>query len=164
MKPGQFEVVGGIGPLAHVGIAVPDMDRAKALFTGFFGCRWALMGNGAIPMRIDGRQVSVPLQAYWTVAGPPDLELICAPKGTLWYTQDRIALHHMAYWVDDFEATSARLSAAGFPLELTYDEIEDRVSRFAYHRVPDGPRIELIDARRRAALEERVRANAENRS
>ena len=161
MKPGQLEIVGGIGPLAHVGIVVPDMAQAKALFTGFFGCRWAPMGNGEMPMRIDGRQVSVPLQACWTVEGPPDLELICAPEGTLWHTPDRIVLHHMAYWADDFEATSARLSTAGFPLELTYDEIEGQVSRFVYHKVPGGPRIELIDARRRAALEERVQANAE---
>ena len=164
MIPDPLNVNAGrsIGPLAHIGIAVPDMERAKSLFTSFFGCRWAPMGNGAMPLRIDGRQVSVPLQACWTVEGPPDLELICAPEGTLWYTPDRIVLHHMAYWADDFEATSARLSAAGFPLELTYDEIEDRISRFAYHKVPGGPRIELIDARRRAALEERVQANAEN--
>ena len=148
-----------IGPLAHIGIAVPDIAHARALFTGFFGCRWASMGNGELPLRIDGRRVSVPLQACWTVEGPPDLELICAPKGTLWYTAGDIILHHMAYWADDFEATSARLSAAGFPLELTYDEIEGQVSRFAYHRVPGGPRIELIDARRRAALKERARAN-----
>ena len=62
-------------------------------------------------------------------------------------------MHHLGVWADDFADTSDRLVAEGFPRVLTYDRRDGRAAGFAYHRLPSGALVELVDASLRAGLE-----------
>jgi catechol 2,3-dioxygenase-like lactoylglutathione lyase family enzyme len=157
--------------IAHVCIAVPDLEGAMEEHSRAFGVEWgsiAAFSSEAItvvsPLLGDGASVDG-LRAVWThngsklvSEGPPyaPLELMQAdrfsPAFTIWGCPDgRQHIHHICYWVDDLEAESAHLVENGFGVELTL-EGGDPSRGFAYHRSATGMRIELMRTADKAAM------------
>jgi hypothetical protein len=48
----------------------------------------------------------------------PRLELVEQVAGSIWTASNRSNLHHIGFWTIDLAGDSARLAAAGWPLEL----------------------------------------------
>lgn len=126
--------------LHHIGIVVPDLEAAMAEMTKFLGLQWT-----APQERPDGhRRLRV---AFSTTT--PRIELIQGNPGTsTWSTDGGPRIDHMAFWIEDFEATSA----AADQLDL-FREAGGTASwggRWAYVRTRDtGARVEMCDERGR---------------
>ena len=82
----------------------------------------------------------------YSLEGPPHLELVEGPEGSIWEAPDGGYQHHVGYWTDDMRGDRARLAAAG--LEVTLE-----IPGATYHSSASGLRIELVDERARPALE-----------
>ena len=105
------DLISTLGPLRlhHVGIVVQDAEAAAANYEalGF----------------TDGERFDVPAQGILAIvyrAGPGYMELIqpTDPEGAIgrYMAKRGEGTHHVAYAVDDIEATLARLKAAGVRL------------------------------------------------
>lgn len=125
--------------LHHIGIIVPDLEAAMAEMTRFLGLRWT-----APQERPDGdRKLRV---VFSTTA--PRIELIQGNHGGTWSVNEGPKLDHLAFWISDFEATSA----AADEMEMTREAggTASWGGRWAYVRTNDtGARVELCDERGR---------------
>lgn len=107
--------------VSHVGIAVPDVNAASAL--------WGRMLGSTETHRVDARSQGV-IAAFLPV-GNTEIELIqptTTESGVGRFVArqgGRQAIHHVCFQVDDTEAEVARLAAAGARL-LTPTALPDR--------------------------------------
>ena len=127
----------------HVGLAVPDLDEAKAFYESVFGIvsvheetnveqgvREAMLAVGDGTTRI---QLLAPLNADSTIAK--------------FIGRSGPGMQQLAYTVDDIEATSADLRARG--LRLLYDEprrgTSDSRVNFIHPKDAGGVLVELVE-------------------
>lgn len=140
--------------MVHLAIAVDDMDAAMEAYTRGFGVEWGpvddvvLEGIDSDPpgFRTDGLKATV--QRAGTVGAAP-LELVYAAPGSpafeLYGCPDRQHyLHHIAYWVDNFEQESNHLIEQGIDREVVCSK--NGAFLFAYHKSKSSIRIELYPA------------------
>jgi methylmalonyl-CoA/ethylmalonyl-CoA epimerase len=114
------------GLIDHVGIAVSDLDRAIALYEGTFGMplvhRETVQEQGVEAVLLD--------------VGDGHVELLSplGPETVVGKFVERRGegLHHVAYRVDDIDATLARLKEAGVELIDSEARIGIRGSRVAF--------------------------------
>jgi catechol 2,3-dioxygenase-like lactoylglutathione lyase family enzyme len=123
--------------LHHIGIVVPDLERAMAEMTRLFGLRWTE------PQERPDRDRTLRVAFSTTM---PRIELIQGNEGGMWSTIEGPRLDHIAFWIDDFEETSARAEELGLKTEAS--GTASWGGRWAYVRSrATGSRIELCDAR-----------------
>jgi catechol 2,3-dioxygenase-like lactoylglutathione lyase family enzyme len=159
--------------IAHICIAVPDMEQAMKHYEAAFGIEaWGPLLDYTEGVEIDvaspmlGGEVSMRgLGEIWSLSGseivsgsPPfaPFELASAapfsPSSTIWGCPDgREYVHHICYWVDDLVAEADHLIENGFSLELTIAP-GDRAKGFAYLVSPAGMRVELMQQSDKAAF------------
>ncbi|MBB2747121.1 UNVERIFIED_ORG: catechol 2,3-dioxygenase-like lactoylglutathione lyase family enzyme [Microbispora rosea subsp. rosea] len=142
----------------HTGFVVPSIEEAMKEFTAVFGVSWTGIEEREMPVLTPGGPVRAKMRFVYSQGGSPRLELLEPVPGTIWEQPVQpeggpSSAHHIGVWADDFQKTSAELEAAGCPRMLTYDDGSGKAVRFAYHRLPNGAIVELIDATRRAELE-----------
>jgi methylmalonyl-CoA/ethylmalonyl-CoA epimerase len=127
----------------HIGVAVEDLDAAKELYRRTFGmtCVHEETNEGqgvheammAVGDSGSSVQLLVPLSADSTVAK--------------FLERNGPGIHHVAYRVDDLDAESARLRAAGD--RLLYDEPRRGTSgsriNFVHPRDAGGVLVELVE-------------------
>jgi catechol 2,3-dioxygenase-like lactoylglutathione lyase family enzyme len=139
---------------AHLGLQVENLDRAFTLLTELFGLTFAEPITGwPISVEVDdGIEES---EGRFTVSrqGPPYLEVTENVAGSEVWRSDGgpLAFHHLGFWVDDVEAESARLTAAGYPAQARGLDEQGRY-RYTYHEV-EGMRVEMAGASARPAFE-----------
>ncbi|EHK82471.1 hypothetical protein SZMC14600_20344 [Saccharomonospora azurea SZMC 14600] len=143
--------------LYHTGFVVPDIDAARAELTAVFGVTWTAVEQRVMPVLTPDGPRSVELRFAYSQGGSPRLELLEPVPGTIWETPSSTfgpgGAHHVGVWAEDFAETSDKLVAGGFPRVLTFDDGSGRAVRFAYHRLPSGALVEIVDATRRVELE-----------
>lgn len=138
----------------HSGFVVSDIASAMAELTTTLGYDWLDVVTRRLRFRGPEAEQSVELTFTYTRRGPHRLELLQEVPGTIWETRDGLATpHHVGMWVEDVAAESARLAADGSPLLWTYAGDPDRAVGFAYHRLPCGLMVELVDTSRREAFD-----------
>jgi catechol 2,3-dioxygenase-like lactoylglutathione lyase family enzyme len=167
--------------VAHVCMAVDDLDAAMARYTAAFGIEWGpvlvFSGEGLVlsaSRTIEMRVVAPPygdgvsMQGLREVCsinggttGPEGLPFTAlelahaedsSPAYTIWgCPAGREYVHHIAYWVDSVEDESRHLLEQGFELEFTTYP-GDVARGFGYLRSPGGLRIELSDRATKAAV------------
>ncbi|MBU6533266.1 VOC family protein [Streptomyces sp. A108] len=82
----------------------------------------------------------------FTRGGPPYVELVQGPPGSPWDSSLGARCHHLGYWTEDVDRSSARLSGAGFEQEFSACPLG---RPYAYHKVPSlGVDVELMDISR----------------
>jgi catechol 2,3-dioxygenase-like lactoylglutathione lyase family enzyme len=145
--------------ISHICIAVDDLDTAMTAYSRAFGMEWATVmdftGTGFVGasdvheggVSHEGLRAVLSRNGGPVTAGVPfaSLELAEAAPGSpafsMWGCADgRHYVHHMAYWVDDFDAESQHLADSGFVREMHID-LGDGI-QVAYHG-RRGFRIEL---------------------
>ena len=129
------------GLIDHVGVAVSDLDRAIALYEGTFG------------MRLVHRETveEQGVEAVLLDVGDGHVELLSplGPETVVGRFVERRGegLHHVAYRVDDIDATLAELKEAGVALIDSEARIGIRGSRvaFVHPKSTGGVLTELVE-------------------
>lgn len=138
-----MDVASGIDALAidHVGVAVPDLDAAVALYTGILGGRLVHRETNA------GQQVEEAMIAFGDGA---QVQLIAptSPDSTIATFLDRNGpgLQQLAFRVPDVVAAARSISDAG--LRLLYDEPRRGTAgssvNFVHPKDAGGVLVELV--------------------
>jgi catechol 2,3-dioxygenase-like lactoylglutathione lyase family enzyme len=143
----------GLGPVSHIGIAVPDLAAACADLTAALGVSWAPVAEQPVSARSADEELHVLVSVTWSREGPPYLELLHAADGTPWASGGVRRLHHVGYWVDDVPTAATRLADTGLVSEIAGVDPEGMSPfDFAYY-LQDGLRLEILDRRRERLLE-----------
>ena len=129
--------------LFHTGIVVEDLDAAKEELGERLGMSWNEGGAEVVLIGEEGMTRSPSAYAI-SVEGPHHIELCQAVAGTVWSGTAPGQAHHIGYWVDDVEAASAQLTAAGAPLAAGVSVSEDAPPMCAYHRSASGLLVEVV--------------------
>ncbi len=132
--------------LSYVGMRVTDLERSLALYSGFFGLREIQRGDNAAV----GGGTYVLLQ---DVLSGQRLELNWCPPSSPHATPYAVGegLDHVAFRVDDVDATVRALAATGLDVAAIDPNLsepqKDRTApgwfKVAYVKDPDGNWIEL---------------------
>ena len=129
------------GRIDHIGVAVEDIDAAIELYEGSF------------EMELAHRETveSQGVEAVLLDVGDGHVELL-APLGPdtpvgKYMAKNGAGLHHVAYAVDDIDATLERLSAAGLRLIDSEPRVGIRDSRvaFLHPRSTGGVLTEIVE-------------------
>jgi len=133
--------------LDHVGIVVPDLDAAMEALTNNLGISWRGVHTPTLHVRTGHRGVHEIHHRIAISDQRPYLELIQAVPDSPWaLSEDRMLLHHMAYFVDDLGLDSAAI-AGPCPVEIEgVGEAGDIPRTFTYQDL-DGLRVELLERR-----------------
>ena len=114
------------GRIDHIGVAVEDIDAAIELYEGSF------------EMKLAHRETveSQGVEAVLLDVGDAHVELL-APLGPetpvgKYMAKNGAGLHHVAYAVDDIDATLEKLAAAGLQLIDSKPRVGIRDSRVAF--------------------------------
>lgn len=129
------------GRIDHIGVAVEDIDAAIAFYEGSF------------EMELAHRETveSQGVEAVLLDVGDGHVELL-APLGTdtpvgKYMAKNGPGLHHVAYAVDDIDATLEKLAAAGLQLIDSQARVGIRASRvaFLHPRSTGGVLTEIVE-------------------
>lgn len=129
------------GRIDHIGVAVEDIDAALALYQDSF------------EMELAHRETveSQGVEAVLLDVGEGHVELL-APLGPetpvgKYMAKNGAGLHHVAYAVDDIDATLERLAAAGLQLIDSEPRVGIRDSRvaFLHPRSTGGVLTEIVE-------------------
>ena len=126
----------------HVGIVVDDFEGTQEALSALFGYEWCGEIGGPVPVLLPTGRVTLDMGLSYSKTSPR-LELVRTIPGSLWVPAAGSGIHHLGYWSDDLTADGAELSRRGFAAEATGLR-PDGEPLWAYHRHPDGPRIELV--------------------
>lgn len=139
----------------HTGFVVPDVESAMAELDATFDLTWAPVTRITMALRGPDGPFEAAMTFTYSVE-EPHLELLAAVEGTPWNQGQAPApvglqaAHHVGVWSDDVAGDSEALIAAGAPRLVTYDHKGDGALGFAYHRLPSGLLVELVDRARTA--------------
>jgi methylmalonyl-CoA/ethylmalonyl-CoA epimerase len=129
------------GRIDHIGVAVEDIDAAIELYEGSF------------EMKLAHRETveSQGVEAVLLDVGDGHVELL-APLGPdtpvgKYLAKNGAGLHHVAYAVDDIDATLEKLAAAGLQLIDSEARVGIRDSRvaFLHPRSTGGVLTEIVE-------------------
>jgi hypothetical protein len=142
----------------HTGFVVDALEPAMEELTRLFGVGWTEIEEWEPRVRTPEGSMDVRLRFVYTRGVAPHLELLEPVPGTVWERPAGPgpgpgAIHHVGVWADDLAATSDRMVEDGFPRVLTFETRSGRAAGFAYHRLPSGALVELVDAASRRGLE-----------
>lgn len=129
------------GRIDHIGVAVEDIDAAIELYEGSFEMKLAHRET------VDSQGV----EAVLLDVGEGHVELL-APLGPetpvgKYMAKNGAGLHHVAYAVDDIDATLEKLAAAGLQLIDSKPRVGIRDSRvaFLHPRSTGGVLTEIVE-------------------
>jgi methylmalonyl-CoA/ethylmalonyl-CoA epimerase len=129
------------GRIDHVGVAVEDIDAALELYEGTF----------AMPLAHRETVEEQGVEAVLLDVGDGHVELLrpLGPETAVGKFLERKGpgLHHVAYAVDDIDATLERLAAAGLELIDSEPRVGIRGSRvaFLHPRSTGGVLTEIVE-------------------
>ncbi|HEY8339518.1 MAG TPA: VOC family protein [Egibacteraceae bacterium] len=147
------------GNVFHTGYVVDDIEAAMAELGDALSLRWARLQQREMRLRTPEGPLTVELRYTYSAGDrPPHVELLERVPGTLWERSTGPGqLHHLGLWSEDLAEESAALARRGAPLQVTFDDPDGGVHGFAYHRMPSGALVELVDAGARPAMERWLR-------
>ena len=147
----------GFRAIDHIGLSVPDLDQAIDFFVDVLGAeeffRHGPYGPSGEQSRrqFDRHPDSIVEGIAMVRLGPMNIELLeySAPdQRTEWPSTSDHGGHHVAFYVDDLDASVERLRAAGVrvlgdPMPLPGPE-SGPDGRFIFFRTPWGLFLELV--------------------
>jgi methylmalonyl-CoA/ethylmalonyl-CoA epimerase len=127
------------GRIDHIGVAVEDIDAALALYEGSF--EMALAHRETVE--------SQGVEAILLDVGEGHVELLAplGPDTPVGKAKNGAGLHHVAYAVEDIDATLERIAAAGVGLIDSAPRVGIRGSRvaFLHPRSTGGVLTEIVE-------------------
>lgn len=109
------------GEIFHIGVRVPDLEKAQQELTRMTGVHWTAPAR--LPMNVwdprAGASGDCEITISFSVEGPTHIELIQGSPGSYWDAgNDGAGLHHFGAWVRDVARTageSCPLRSSNFP-------------------------------------------------
>jgi hypothetical protein len=136
----------------HIGIVVEDLDASLEEFAGLFGYEWCPEFAAEIPVVLPEGEIMVDLRFVYSKT-QPRVEVIRSVPGTPWLPAAGSGIHHAGFWSDDMVGDARALVAHGY-VEEARGIYPDGAPMWAYHRSPQGPRIELVSRGLQSGLEQ----------
>lgn len=138
------------GAIRQIGYVVRDLDTAINDWLAMGVGPWFVMRGLTQHVEYRGEPCSVTLSLAWANSGDMQLELINQTDDTPSIYTEFLAAHgegfnQLCWWTDDFDATMAAVSAAGWP--VVWSGGEDQGQRYAYVQPPTGAAIAELTAR-----------------
>lgn len=147
----------GLRQVDHIGITVPDLVQAHEFFTEILGCEYLYkLGPFEHPetdwmgehLNVHPRAVMKELHFY-RLGGQAIFEIFeySAPdQNVIQPKNSDIGGHHVALYVDDFDAAYEFLQAQGLQVlgEPTYSKNASEGQRWVYFLSPWGMQFELV--------------------
>lgn len=143
-----------LSPMFHVGIVVPDLDKAKGRFAELLGAMWGPTIEFDARIVDGGDAITLVHLKFVYSCEAPYIELIEEVRGTPWQCNEFSNLHHIGFFADDVVLESERMTDAGCPYEAGALAGDGKTRSFAYHRDSLGIRLEFVSEARRAAVED----------
>ena len=132
--------------LFKTGFLVTDLEGAMKDFGRWLGVSWTPVQQSKLVLAVGPRREEVELRFAYSTGSPPYLELLEAQPSGYYEANAGAHLHHVGRWVDDLDAASRALAAAGLPLEAAgVDANGGSPAVFVFHRGAHGLRVELVD-------------------
>jgi hypothetical protein len=133
----------------HVGMVVADIDAAMRDLGTVLGVTWAPLQERDQVVRTGGGEVKTEhIRFTYSADEGMRLELIESREQAVWQPAAAGLIHHVGAYADDLVVESQRLIADGAVLEFAGGSREAPAG-FAYHVVPGGLRVELVDGARK---------------
>jgi catechol 2,3-dioxygenase-like lactoylglutathione lyase family enzyme len=138
----------------HVGVRVQDLDAAMRDLGDGLGLTWAAVTHREQRVWLpNGGSTTIPLDFTYSCEGPQHVELLEGAPGSIWDGSDWPGVHHMGVWVQDVAATTERLLAMGWTLQLAQVAPDDGYGAFSYVRAPNGFLLEPVSSALKPAFE-----------
>jgi len=138
----------GAHDVFHVGRVVEDLDVAMRTIGENLSITWAPVQLRAIAILTGcGEERDETIRFTYSADGPPHVELIEIGPDSLWRPSSDAGLHHIGAFADDVTTPPG----PGMDLEFG-GRVDGRLGGFAYYTAPNGMRVELVDASRRAGF------------
>ena len=141
----------------HLGVRVPDLDAAMAELGDGLGLTWAEPRDNPAQglWSPDAGAQELHLRYTYSAEGPQHVELLEGPPGSFWDGREQPGAHHVGLWVDDVDAETQRLVAAGWSLVGAQRDPGEGEGHgvFTYLQPPSGLIVELVDRSLEARFE-----------
>lgn len=133
----------------HVGVRVPDIDRAMHEMGSTLGVRWCSLQEREQTVWLpDQGSVNIPLRFTYSSAtapaSPMHLELLEGAPGSIWDGRVAPGAHHLGVWSDDVRGDTQALVDAGWMLLMAQAPPENGFGAFTYVQPPSGLIVELV--------------------
>lgn len=147
MKPGS-------SVFFHTSYVVRDLEAAQQELSASLGLSFTPVQQ--LQMDVSDWRGRFTFPNCFVMSLDPDhrVELIPARRGTVFESDEQLAFHHIAYWVDDLGAEVERLTGEGLELEMWGNGEAVGPSAFVFLRYRNGMRLELVDSALRAGFEQ----------
>jgi len=130
--------------LYHIGIVVEDFEGEMTRMSRDMGLSWSPVIRVPVPVWTrDFGTMQLQSCAVYSQQ-QPCIELVKAVPNSPWVPVKERPIHHLGYWTDDLEASSAELDAKGCP-KILCASMEGRMFGMAYHEMRNGMYVELVD-------------------
>lgn len=147
----------GLAGVEHVGFTVPDLEEAHRFFVEVIGCEYVYSLGPfrrddddwmSVHMGVHPRTVMRELRFYRCQHGP-NFEVFQFDAADGQAPEPRnsdVGGHHLAFYVEDFDAALAYLRAEGVEVmgEPTWSANASKGQRWVYFRSPWGMQFELV--------------------
>ena len=150
--PAQSEMPLKLSPVHQLGYVVADIDRTIRYYESTLG-----IGPFSTPFEVDmggailrGKPIQAKIKVAFAQSGSVQIELIQPVEGENLYTEFLArhgdGIHHLAYTVDNMEATKADFAERGYQPIFYHDMV---VMEFAYYDTSEigGLMTELLHYR-----------------
>ncbi|MEQ8717682.1 MAG: VOC family protein [Acidimicrobiales bacterium] len=129
----------------HVGVIVPDAEKAMADYTAATGATWHTLQALDLSILIDGEVVQTSVRFNYTVEGPVQFEVADGPDDSPWDASMYGGLNHIGCWSDDLHGDHQRLADAGWKTLHGGAGEDGQIAGFVFVQSPAGDRVELLD-------------------
>jgi quinol monooxygenase YgiN/catechol 2,3-dioxygenase-like lactoylglutathione lyase family enzyme len=142
----------------HVGVVVPDLDKAVARFADVLGVRFTEPATFHVPRLEDPRPHPADLVCAFSMTRPPYYELIQAAGDGIVSAGHAGQIFYFGCWEPDMAGRLDRLRREGVGVDALF-RMDAESPPFAMITAPDllGARIEYVDLSDRGPIEEWVR-------
>lgn len=130
--------------LHHVGVVVPDIERAAADVERIYGLPVTLFDDTRFTYQIGSIEHTTMQRIGLSAGLAPHLELVREVPGSEIWTPTQ-GTHHLGFVVDDLPRASRELELAGAPVWMSGVQQTVCPAGATYHRDPLGQVIELLD-------------------
>ena len=133
----------------HVGVRVPDIERAMAEMGSTLGLQWCSLQESEQTVWLPDRgSVKIPLRFTYSSAtapaSPMHVELLEGAPGSIWDGRVAPGAHHLGVWSDDVRTDTQTLVDAGWNLLMAQAPPEKGYGAFTYVQPPSGLIVELV--------------------
>ena len=139
----------------HTGIAVRDLDEAKAFYSAAFGYSFAPV-HLYEPLRLwqpSKGWTEEWLRVTYSREGPHHLELVEGRKGGFWDPELASNIQHIGMWTDDIAGDVSQLASEGWEYQGSKGAPNEGYGDFAYlSHAKSHALIELVSTNAKARI------------